>query len=863
MPSSATARSSVASEAACDTAQFSSLSGAGLVTAVKGATSDCINKLFSLKGSTAYYTFREAQMVTIANALRSAASSYDGTNAGNILQLILFMRAGYYVQYYDPATIGAYGTALRDAVRPALDAFAANPKFSLVNDAHGEVLAEFVTLLDSSGENARYLPVIKRLLNSYTTAFSSSYWMKVAVNNCYIVVFRGHYLDNFRTLVQSDSSIVDTLYDFANRQFGLFGTDDDYLAANAGRELARFLQYSGALKTKVQGRVKALADRTTITGTTAPLWVGLGEMVDEFDKSNCSYYNLCDYKNRLSAAVLPVSYTCSATLRIRAQSMNTSELASACTTVGGQETYFHNQLATGRVAVANDNNSALEMVVFDSSRDYRTYAGALYGIDTNNGGMYLEGDPSSTTNQARFIAYEAEWARPAFEIWNLTHEYVHYLDGRFNMYGDFTDGTENKKTVWWIEGMAEYMSYSYRNLTYTGAVEEAAAGTYPLSTVFQNDYSSGQTRVYRWGYLASRFLFEKHRADVTSIVGYFRPGNYAGYTSFMSGIGSRYDAEFRTWLTCVATPTAPGCTTGNQPPVAGFGFTSSGLTVNFTDSSSDPDGSIASRRWEFGDGSTSTATHPSKAYAAPGTYSVKLTVTDNRGATASTTKTVTVTSGGMSTVLQNGVPAGNLSGAQGSERIFTIQVPAGASNLRFETSGGTGDVDLYTRLGSAPTSTTFDCSSRGNANAEVCTVAAPQAGTYYVRLLGYSAYTGASLVASYSVSSLPECTLQRPDELGRNCKRSNIAATLGNYAYFFVNVPAGTAQLRITTSGGSGDADLYYSASSWATTASYTQRSITTTNTESITVNNPPAGYLYISLHAHQAFSGVQVSTSF
>lgn len=189
---------------------------------------------------------------------------------------------------------------------------------------------------------------------------------------------------------------------------------------------------------------------------------------------------------------------------------------------------------------------------------------------------------------------------------------------------------------------------------------------------------------------------------------------------------------------------------GNVAPVANFTSSASGLTVSFTDTSTDSDGSIASRSWNFGDGTTSTATNPSKTYSAAGTYTVTLTVTDNGGATNTKTSSVTVSSGGGGTVLSNGVPVTGLSAATGASLNYTMVVPAGASNLTFTASGGTGDMDMYVKSGSAPTDTVYDCRPYVNGNAETCTFATPTAGTYYVRLKAYSAFSGVSLTGSYT-----------------------------------------------------------------------------------------------------------------
>ncbi len=86
----------------------------------------------------------------------------------------------------------------------------------------------------------------------------------------------------------------------------------------------------------------------------------------------------------------------------------------------------------------------------------------------------------------------------------------------------------------------------------------------------------------------------------------------------------------------------------NQPPTAVAAATpASGpapLTVAFSSAgSADPGGSIAAYLWTFGDGTTSTSANPSHVYSTVGSFTASLRVTDNQGATATASRTITTT----------------------------------------------------------------------------------------------------------------------------------------------------------------------------------------------------------------------------
>jgi PKD repeat protein len=129
----------------------------------------------------------------------------------------------------------------------------------------------------------------------------------------------------------------------------------------------------------------------------------------------------------------------------------------------------------------------------------------------------------------------------------------------------------------------------------------------------------------------------------------------------------------------------------NVPPTAAFTANCGGLSCTADASgSTDSDGSIASYAWTFGDGTTGTGASVTHAYGAAGTYSIGLTVTDNRGGTSSTTRSVTV-SVPTTAIAFRGAANSNANGT-----ISTVTVPAAV---------GAGDALVLTATVNADTVT--------------------------------------------------------------------------------------------------------------------------------------------------------------
>lgn len=190
-----------------------------------------------------------------------------------------------------------------------------------------------------------------------------------------------------------------------------------------------------------------------------------------------------------------------------------------------------------------------------SSAEYKANGNEHFNINTDNGGMYLEGTPSDTNNQAKFIAHICEDSWVPFscsytgQVYNLQHEFIHYLDGRYNVAGAFGTFSYNAGLT---EGLADYLA---QGTDYTRTLTGLADKTIPpLYNILSANYYLED--LYKWGYMAIHYMHAMHRNEYDAIITALRSGNTDNFRDTIKGVSDRIGGGFDAYVKSLATAIA-------------------------------------------------------------------------------------------------------------------------------------------------------------------------------------------------------------------------------------------------------------------------------------------------------------------
>ncbi len=509
---------------------------------------ECMRTWFSPSLEQADVVFSTMSVSRITGGLKKAIEAYKGTKeqAQKIYYLGEFIKAAYKNRHDTFAKkLQPFPSELSVDIANTIQQFLRSPHALTEGREQQEALASMLIVVDSIRQLAVAAPDVFAILDSFSADKSDSYYYRKAINNIFVAMAGHSQTKAFYDVIESDSSYIHRLSGFIINNEWAIGTDSEQLLGNAARELARLVKTEDAeTKKVVVDTLDSLLKRYPLGGKSDRIWVGIAEMVDAYASDYLEQLGLSNSKSVLKQRIMTFSYDCRGPARILAQEMTEAQAITSCETLNLKEDDFHQTVNTGYQPVADDHSDSVDVIVFKTKSDYSTHSSFLFDNTTNNGGQFLERDPSKQGNVPRFVAYQNGWDDD-FSILNLEHEYVHYLDGRFNQYGDFHDTMREGSIVWWLEGFAEYMYYKEG---YNAALVLGKEKTHTLADVFSTNYSDGLNRVYRWGYLAVRFMIEKHPEDVTELLGYSRTGQYKEWVKLLERLGPAYNTEFHSWL---------------------------------------------------------------------------------------------------------------------------------------------------------------------------------------------------------------------------------------------------------------------------------------------------------------------------
>lgn len=187
--------------------------------------------------------------------------------------------------------------------------------------------------------------------------------------------------------------------------------------------------------------------------------------------------------------------------------------------------------------------------------------------------------------------------------------------------------------------------------------------------------------------------------------------------------------------------------------------------------------------------------------------------------------------GGGTITLTNGVAVTGIGASTGAWVHYKIAVPTGQSKLDIVMSGGTGDGDLYVKLGSQPTSSSYNYRPYLNGNNETVSVTNPSAGDWYISIYAYSTFASVSLKATYTAGATCTSISGSLSGTGANYYTTSYASSVSGSHTGKLTGPSGT------------DFDLYLqkqsSTGSWSSVAA----GESSTSTENVTYSGTAGTY--------------------
>ncbi|MEV8532032.1 collagenase [Streptomyces sp. NPDC051211] len=486
----------------------------------------------------------DAHVQAVSRRISSLAASHDGRNSSHLEEMFTYLHAVAYHDYgRDEIDVTDAPTVA--AMRQAVADFGNAPRTFDVTKTNANTLREALYAASAPGLRQHQLGLIKKVLATmgpdrpathHDAAWAGAALAALSVN--YLGVYPGNQDAAFHSAAAADPSYRAAFKAFAGYTH-LKDSANAWVGRDALSEYGRFGQIEGLKAGIVADLGGLLGPVKSGWGSGSAPWASLVSWLNFYEA--CKPYGVC--KEDIERQIFPYTYTYdNGAIKVRTglPQSTVDKLYYASKQVKAQ---YHRVLGTEQ-PLAGDPNTTLNIVLYGSRADYEQYHPILTGMDTNNGGIYIERGATFYTYERRVPQDSSLTLEELFR-----HEYTHYLNGRYAVHGFFGDGPwyEGDRTTAMDEGTAEFFDGATRDngiavrKSLVRSIINDTAGGGPRMNVEQilnATYDGDGFRFYSYAGTFFEFLWTEKPSLLREMYTHLRNNDVARYDEWRHRLGA-------------------------------------------------------------------------------------------------------------------------------------------------------------------------------------------------------------------------------------------------------------------------------------------------------------------------------------
>ncbi|SFD59323.1 microbial collagenase [Bacillus sp. 491mf] len=518
-----------------------------------------IPELFQFTNDSLKFYQDDSRMQAIIDKLVEQGQAYTKDDSKGIETLGETLRAAFYLGFYHDELSKLNERSYHDKCLPALKSIARNPNFKLGTSEQNKVISLYGKLIGNASADAEVIQYAGGIFKQYNDNLAT-FIEDITKGNAVYELLKGIDYEVQSYMYTTGKEPKDTMWyrnidSFINEinRFALIGTVTDkngWLINNGIYYAGRF----GKLhSTPTKGQQVVTEAMRIYPYLGEQYFVAADQITTNYGgvDANGKTINLDQIREDGKKKYLPKTYTFDDGAIVLKAGDKVSEdkvkrLYWAAKEVRSQ---FYRTVGSDKPLESGHADDVLTMVIYNSPEEYQ-FNRQLYGYETNNGGIYIEGIGT-------FFTYERTPQQSIYSLEELfRHEFTHYLQGRYEVPGLWGQGDlyQNERLTWYEEGNAEFFAGSTRldsvvpRKSIIGGLSNDPAKRYTAEQTLNAKY--GTWDFYNYSFALQSYMYNNRPEMFDKIHDLIRANDVPGYDAYRSALSkdNQLNADYQSYM---------------------------------------------------------------------------------------------------------------------------------------------------------------------------------------------------------------------------------------------------------------------------------------------------------------------------